>query len=334
MSKPRVLYILAQYPQMSETYVKSEIEAIRDEYDVFVVGLGKADLPYKNHARYRILSDWDHITECISEFRPHVLHTHWLYNIWKLEYFAKKSNTPYTVRAHSFDILIDPENHYAKAVSLINDDLCLGVLTFPFGRPSLEKIGVRGDKLHDCFPVVNYKRFYNRSQNGDAIMNVGGCLPKKSVEDFIELTMEAPHLEFNLYALGYNVDKTRMLNNERGSPVKFIPPIEPEEMPAEYKKHRWLVYTASRKIGTVGWSMAVAEAQASGVGVCMANLRPDLRDYVGDAGFLFDSVGEVADIISKPFPEELREMGFEQAKKSDVFEHKAILTNLWRKAHT
>jgi hypothetical protein len=78
--------------------------------------------------------------------------------------------------------------------------------------------------------------------------------------------------------------------------------------------------------------MAIAEAQASGVGVCMANLRPDLRDYVGGAGFLFDSVSQVRDIIAKPFPDELRELGFEQAKKSDAFEHKKILTKLWQSA--
>ena len=96
----------------------------------------------------------------------------------------------------------------------------------------------------------------------------------------------------------------------------MMPRIEPEEMPGEYKKHRWLVYTASRGIGTVGWPMAIAKAQASGAGV------------------LFNSVNEVAEIISKPFPEELREMGFKHGKKSDVFEHKAILTNLWRQAHT
>jgi hypothetical protein len=332
MDKFRAIYIIRQFPQISETYIKSEIEAIRDECDVMVIGLAEADLPYKNQTFYRILSDWDMIVETIKEFSPHVLHTHWLYNIWTLEYFAKKTNTPYTIRAHSFDVLIDPEKHYASAVALINDDLCLGVITFPFGRPALEKIGVRADKLHDCYPVVNYKRFYDRSSNGKAVMNVGACLPKKKMEDFLELAAQARYMEFNLYALGYDVEKIRSLNEALGNPVHIRPPIEPDEMPREYKKHQWLVYTASDKIKTVGWPMAIAEAQASGVGVCMANLRPDLREYVGDAGFLFNSLSEVLNIISKPFPEELRQMGFEHARKSDAFVHKTILTNLWRKA--
>jgi hypothetical protein len=103
-------------------------------------------------------------------------------------------------------------------------------------------------------------------------------------------------------------------------------------MPREYKKHAWLVYTADRALGTVGWPVSIAEAQASGVGVCMPNLRPDLRDYVGPAGFLYDSIGDVARIISKPLPEELRQMGFEHAKKSDIFQHRQMLINLWQKA--
>jgi hypothetical protein len=64
----------------------------------------------------------------------------------------------------------------------------------------------------------------------------------------------------------------------------------------------------------------------------MPNLRPDLKEYVGNAGFLYDSISDVVDIISKPFSEEMRQIGFEHAKKSDIFEHKVILTDLWQKA--
>ncbi len=332
MNKARVVYIHNQFPQISETYIKSEIEAISEECDILVIGLANADIAYKNHAPYRIIADWDEILEAIQEFRPDALHCHWLYNIWKVDYFARKTNIPYTIRAHSFDVLMDPAQHHAKAVPLINDDLCLGVIVFPFARAPLEKIGIRGDKLHDCYPVVNYNRFYDRSPNGDAIMNVGACLPKKKMDDFLTLAALTPGAEMNLYALGYDVGKIGRLNRTRGNPVNIIPAVEPDDMPAEYKKHRWLVYTASHRIGTVGWPMAIAEAQASGVGVCMANLRADLREYVGPCGFIFNSLSEVADIISKPFPNELREIGFDHARKSDVFQHKSVLLDLWRKA--
>jgi hypothetical protein len=63
----------------------------------------------------------------------------------------------------------------------------------------------------------------------------------------------------------------------------------------------------------------------------MANIRPDLKEYVGGAGFLFNSVSEALEIITKPYPEEMRQKGFEQAKKSNIFEHRERLFKLWRK---
>jgi hypothetical protein len=110
-----------------------------------------------------------------------------------------------------------------------------------------------------------------------------------------------------------------------------MPYVQHEKMPEIYKKHNWLVYTACPTIKGVGWPMAIAEAQASGLGICMSNIRPDLKEYLGGAGFLFDSIKEVPDIICKPYPDEMREIGFEQSRKSDIGEHKFLLTDLWDK---
>ena len=103
-------------------------------------------------------------------------------------------------------------------------------------------------------------------------------------------------------------------------------------MSPEYQKHQWLVYTADFELASVGWPMAVAEAQAAGVSVCVPNIRLDIKEYVGEAGFVYNSIEEVVDIIQKPVPEEMREAGFLQAKKSDIQEHKHLLTNLWHQA--
>jgi hypothetical protein len=343
------MYILREYPQISQTYIKSEVEVIQDEYEIALISTRKVDIPYKNHAPFRYMDNPVKIREAIEEFRPHLLHTHYLIQTQILGELSKQTNIPFTVRAHSFDairpgrksifdFIYSSKRDYIpsqirKAVPFINDDLCLGILTFPFTRPLLERAGIHSEKIHDCYPVVNYSRFYDRSPNGQSIMNVGACIPKKRMEDFLQLATNLQNMDFNLYAMGYKVGKISRLNKAMGNPVNIISPIEPDYMPNEYKKHRWLVYTASRELGgTVGWPMAIAEAQASGVGVCMPNLRPDLKEYVGSAGFLYNSISEVVNIISKPFPAEMREIGFEHAKKSDISRHKVILTDLWKKA--
>ena len=76
--------------------------------------------------------------------------------------------------------------------------------------------------------------------------------------------------------------------------------------------------------------MAIAEAQASGVGVCMANIRPDLREYGGPAAFFYDSLDQALKIIKQPYPEEFRQLGFSHAFKSDIAQHRSLLFRLWR----
>ena len=339
MSKIRVMYVLSQYPQVSETYIRSEIEAVKEECELRIFSLVTADSPYRNHEPFVQTADQDVIEREIREFQPHVLHTHWLKQVRELGYLAgyfgrlaDRANIPFTVRAHSFDVLGDDHKFVRESAPLLNSDLCLGVLTFPFTRPVYRQFGVGDDKVFDCWPVINYRRFHDESPNGPDVMNVGACLPKKRMEDFLLLGTLVPDRKFRLYAMGYRSKDIDKLNEKMGHPVTVVPPVEPDQMLAEYKKHQWLVYTASHPINTVGWSLAVAEAQAAGVGVCFPRLRPDLDEYVGPAGYLYDDIREVVDIVSKPFPEDRRRLGFEHARKSDVFEHRKILLSLWRKA--
>ncbi len=44
---------------------------------------------------------------------------------------------------------------------------------------------------------------------------------------------------------------------------------------------------------------------------------------------IYKSVNDLIDIISKPVPVEMREKGFENAKKSDIDSHRHLLTDIW-----
>ncbi len=358
--KMRVMYLVHGYPATSQTYMKTELEAVWDDYDVRIVTNNprKVELPFRNHLPYENLTEFGQIVEAVQDFKPDVLHTHWLHQIDFVSALARKTDTPFTLRTHSFDVLSRPKpqkplgkllvktglrqepgrkglltapGKLRDAVPHVKDDLCLGMIAFPFVRPRLEAAGMPSAKIHDCFPVVNYELFHDRSPNGEAVMNTGAGIAKKRMDDFIRLGSMVPDRQFDLYALGHQVDELARLNEQLGRPVRMVPPVDPDDMLPEYKKHQWCVYTASKEIGTVGWPLTVAEAQAAGVGVCMQNIRPDVRDFVGDGGVVFDSVEEIVDIVSKPVPEEMREKGFEQAKKSDVREHLPVLTDLWGK---
>lgn len=341
MKKPRVMYLLDHYLSMSETYVQSEIEALSDDYEIKVVTLHEAVPPAaRNHYPFQVMPDSALILEAAEEFRPHVFHGHHITGVQWFAEIARRAGVPFTARAHSFESIWgegeSPPPHIPLIAPLINDDLCLGILAFPFVRPNFERAGIRGEKIHDCYPVVDYERFHDRTPNGEGVMSVGVALPRKNLQAFIEMAAApAPQAGFDLYALGFEVERLKQRNEEMGRPVHLNAPVEPADMPREYKRHRWLLVTASPDvIFSRGWPVSVAEAQAAGVGVCMYNLRPDLKEYVGECGFLYDSMAEARKIVSGEFPEEMRQAGFEHARKSDIRRHKHLLTDLWRKAIT
>jgi glycosyltransferase involved in cell wall biosynthesis len=212
---------------------------------------------------------------------------------------------PFTIRAHSFDVLGDKTQRQDRAradqdapsffAQAAASSLFRGVLCFPFMRERLIAAGLPADRVHACNPVIDVERFRDRGPNGRAIMNVGAAIPKKNMGDFVALSRLLPEREFNLYALGYRSQDLEELNRTLAGRVNFVPPVDPEDMAPEYKKHAWLVYTASPEKATVGWPMALIEAMASGVGACMQDIRPDLKDYVGDAGVLFRSIPELVE---------------------------------------
>lgn len=345
MSKKKILYVLNAYPQISETYIKVEIEALHHDYELAIISLKKANYPYKNSHAFHNISDYEEILAFARQFKPDVIHTHWMHSQLKTVYqLAKDLNTPFTVRSHSFDILWKTRSWYQRLlgfgvprkvrhfIDIVNDPLCLGVLGFPYAIPLLHQAGVKENKLIEAAPVLAYDMFHNEEPNGNAIINVGACLPKKRFEDYIHLAGLLPELEFNLYALGYLTETIKEVNQQAGSPVNMHLPIQQHEVAKKLKEHRWIVYTADPLLANVGWPLVLAEAQAAGVGVCMRRLRPDLEDYLGGAAILYDSIEELVDILKKPVPEAMRRQGFENAKRFDIKEQIHLLTDLWQTA--
>ena len=326
-----MLAILERYPQLSETYIATELRALSPRHDVTIAALHPADVPEARPEPFELVRGRHRDARLVAlahRARAQVIHTHYLHMAPIAHRIAEEVGVRYTVRSHSYDVLRASPDDLATWRDLLDDDRCAGVLAFPFLVPRLVDAGITAGKVHACFPVVDFARFHDRSPNGSAVMNVGAALPKKAMADYLELAATLPALEFSLYAVGYDVAELHRRNEELGRPVS-ISMVQHEDMPHEYKRHRWLLYTASRSAGTIGWPMAVAEAQAAGVGVCIEGIRPDLRDYVGAGGFVVDRLSDAVDLISGPVPAAVRDAGFEQARCSDVRAHIGVLERLW-----
>lgn len=353
LRKPRVMILLADYPQIGQTQIKNEIEALEQDYEIGIVTRAISQTRYANHRPHGLARTMEEFVAHVRAFRPDVLHAHYLSELAFLGELSRRTDVPFTVRTHSTDTiglrkqglkgrirqiirrqpLLENAPWFRRALQAVESELCLGVLALPCARPWLQRAGMRANKLIDCFPVVRIAHFDDRSPNGDAVMNIGFFTPERAMPDFLRLARKVPGRQFNLYTMGPNADRLQMQSAATGTGVNFLGPAEPEAMPAEYKKHRWLVYTADLGDPAIGWPTAIAEAQAAGVGVCLPNLRPDLAQYVGEgAGILYDSIDELPAIAAAPVPDEMRERGFLQSRKSDIEGHKHLLTDLWDKA--
>lgn len=345
---PRITYILDQHPQLSESYASTEMRYVGANNELDVIALHKPNCLSDADFPYETTSDETKLLEQTRAFAPDIIHTHWLgSNLGVVGRLSRQLGIPFTVRSHSFDVLwpkprrrwyhakshvqADSSNTIAENLEYLRSDLCLGILAFPFAVDRLAGTGIPEKKLIPCWPVLDYQRFHDEADNTlGKVMSGGACLPKKDFDAYLDLGRRVPELSFDLYPIGYHSDGLKKKNKRMGYPVNIKSPVQNAEMPRIYKDNEWLVYTANWKIGTVGWPIVVAEAQAAGVGVCMPNLRPDMRDYVGPAGFIYDTLEEVAEIIRQPFPDAMRKAGFEHARKSDIRTHIHLLTDLWK----
>jgi glycosyltransferase involved in cell wall biosynthesis len=332
----RVLYLLHQYPQASQTYVENELRALGPEFEPIIVAAFDPDEHSADHLPFRKVPPPE-IAALIDRERPDLIHTHWMLMAPIVGQLSRRFGIPFTVRAHSFDSLVPegaPLPPYLRAsLDFVNSELCRKIFCLPFTRRTLLRAGVRESKLEDYYPIVNVERFFDRSPNGKDVMNIGACLPKKKMEDFVDLAAQL-HGErtFRLYALQAptnEMERVRAYNAKLGSPVEMVPPVEPSKMLAEYKRHAWLVYTASGRINLVGWPLSVGEAMAAGVGVCVPRIRADMQDYVGDAAVLYDDIAEVAPLVRGPVAADLRERGFERCKVFDLKRAVIALERAW-----
>ena len=333
-ARPRVLYLLNRYPQLSQTYISTEIRYQERDFELDIVAFKEAPDPDPDCLPYVQMDNIEQIVAYARSFRPDVIHTHWLVQADIVGAVSASLRVPFTVRAHSFDVIhFTPETrpkHIGRCMPYLNSELCLGVFSFPFTEQMLVGAGLRPDKFIPTGPVIDFQLFHNCLENGQGVMNTGAAVAKKDMTSFIDLANKVQEREFTLYPIGHLTPALKDYNAKFGDRVRFSETISHRRMPAEYKKQQWIVYTASMQSKNIGWPMALAEAQASGVGVCVANVRPDLRDYLGEAGYVYDSLDEVAEIVKGPVPNSMREAGFENASRFDIQRTRISLGQVWR----
>src|SRR2546427_6622837 len=103
----RVLYFVQEYPQISETYIRTEINRVKRDFSVSVVAAEGANLAYFDHEPFEMLKELNPATlsAVVRRHRPDIIHGHYLHLAPILAFLAREAGTYFTVRTHSFDVL-------------------------------------------------------------------------------------------------------------------------------------------------------------------------------------------------------------------------------------
>jgi len=189
--RPRILYVLWQYPQLSETYIEAEIRCmVRLGAHVEVWReMQQAATPHPTSVP---IHDGP-LADGVRRVRPDVIHVHWLGFATKRAASLAELGIPVTVRLHGFDT---------------SREACRAILEHPWIRAvyafphHLDLVG-RNDPRLRAIPAAFDTALFRPSagKNRRLVVRTGSALPSKDPTLFFEVANRLPNHRFVLAAV-------------------------------------------------------------------------------------------------------------------------------------
>ena len=288
-SPPRVLYALWHYPQLSESYVATEIACMRRwGVDVEVWSECMPASPFSTSVPIHRGT----LAETLDRVRPDIVHVHWLNMASKFRDDLERAGVPATVRGHGFEFSPD------LAAALQQDSLIRALYIFPHMAatcpPGLGKVR----PMNSCFNPDLYRPGAGKDRR--LVLRTGSGLPTKDIPAFMRIARECPDHRFVLTLARCNgieefVDVLIEENRALGEPVDLRVNVPPEEMALLMQEAGIYLHTHSPG-SKFGMPASIGEAMATGAYVigrrCLGS-----EAYIGDAGDLYDDEDQAARLV-------------------------------------
>lgn len=324
----RVLYALEEFPQRSEAYIRWELECMqRWGVQIEVWSRQKQPgSPYPTDVRVHRGS----LEEALSEFRPHLVHSHWLHVGAQIASTVAKFGRTMTVRGHSFEHV---ESHLAAA----HDHAAVERLyLFPHFAQD-----VAAKKVQPLSVTLNGELYYPESKDPRLVLRTGAGLPYKDLLTYIDVAAKCPDFCFVLAVATVItheafLDELEEYNRKLGSPVEIWRDVPAEELAATVRRAGIYMHTHAPDRHRYGMPISVAEAMASGCYI-IARHCDDSVAYIGDRGGFYHNADEAAALIQEtrrwqlPKWHEMQKANSEHAYQQfgDVFVLRPVLDR-WR----
>lgn len=287
--KLKVLYAVWDYPQLTESYVRWEIDCMqRWGVDIEVWSeLERPESPYPSPVPIHHGS----LEDVIRTVAPHVVHFHWI-NIAAQQLSAvTRAGLPATVRGHGFEF------QTGQVTQLLGSSTIQGLYLFPhFAQQCADH--PRLHAMNSAFHGDLYSPGLNKETG--LVVRVGSAKPTKGVKTFIDVARACPGQRFvlvlgRLPRLGHYVDEIQAYNEACGSPVDIQVNLPVEQVAALIRRAGIYLHTYGDD-EPFGMPISIAEAMATGCYVLVRNL-PGAREYIGPGGHLYDTAEDAAVLI-------------------------------------
>lgn len=285
----RVLWAVWNYPQLTETYIRSELAAMRRwgvEVEVWSEILDTKS-PYASDVPVHHGS----LAETIERVRPDLVHVHWLNKGKDYREVVARAGLPMTVRGHSYEFA-------TKSVKrLLRDSAVRSVYLFPHFA---KQIGHHA-KVCPMNSAFNEDWFYpSPKKDRRLVLRTGAGKPTKGLETFFEIASRCPEHRFILILgllpnLDGYVEQLASENRRRGSPVDLRINVSNEESAALMREAAIYLHTYGDE-EPFGMPVSIAEALACGA-VTLVCDRPGAAEYLGTSGILYRTADEAVTAI-------------------------------------
>jgi glycosyltransferase involved in cell wall biosynthesis len=289
----RVLYLVRYADALSESYIRAEAEyAVSRGVEVRFCAQARAVDSYPVNP-YIVRYDGD-LEAAVREFKPDVIHVHWLTLAAEYADPLSKAGLPVTVRGHSFDAFPGNVKHVA-AMGCVRK-----IWLFPHFAKHHQDL-----KCVEPLPVAYNAGFFSpgaEPRERRRVVRAGAGLPGKGLMDFLQVARlcEREGFEF-LLALTEATGEMGHVDRMYKSPyfpknVEIVKGLSHEQV--AFMMQSAGIYLRHFQESSHPWGMpiSIAEALASGMYV-LAQDTYGAADYLGLAGATFTNPQHCASLI-------------------------------------
>lgn len=284
----RILYLLWNYPQISETYIATEISfAQKCGVEVHVW----SQINYHPNLTPQCMVHRGSLAEAIAAVGPDLIHIHYLV-VAKRHLHEIPPGIPVTIRGHSFDWNPSLAREMAEPTAVKR------LYLFPHFVAAMG-----GHAKAFALPVAYDSTLHNQavSKDRNLVIRLAAGLPTKGLDDVIAVANRCPEFRFILGVSKAGggeqyLEQLTRLNGYVKDRVQMLIDLHPQIAADINRRAGIYLDTHDPKGHAFGMPVSIVEAMATGSYVLSLDV-PAARSYIGEAGAFYRTPEEAAKLI-------------------------------------